>query len=59
MKILTILLMRMTNIDTISPNGVPVEVIQESGEDLGTLLGQVIEARRRVEQILNFLEGLP
>lgn len=44
---------------TLSPVNVPAEVIQESGEDLGNLLGRVIEAKTRVEQILNFLRGLP
>lgn len=48
-----------TTIETISPDNVPVEVIQESGEDLGTLLGRIVEAKLRVSQISKFLEELP
>ena len=46
-------------VETITPVEVQTDTIQESGEDLGTLLGGVLEGKNRVEQILNFLRGLP
>jgi hypothetical protein len=46
-------------VETLTPVDVPTSTIQESGEDLGTLLGRVLEGKNRVEQILNFLRGLP
>ena len=47
-----------TLVETISPDDAPAEVIQEAGEDLGTQLGRVLEAKRGVERILNRLEKL-
>lgn len=46
-----------TTIETISTD-VPRDIIQESGEDLGTLLGRAIEEKTHVKSILNFLEEL-
>lgn len=48
-----------TAIDIISPDDVPPEIVREAGEDLGNLLGRVIEEQMRVRQILDFLKGLP
>ncbi len=47
-----------TLVETISPVYVPVDVIQEAGEDLGTQLGRVLEAKMEVERMLNRLEEL-
>jgi hypothetical protein len=44
---------------TLLSGDVPIEVIQETGEDLGTLLGRTIEVKMRVERIYDFLGGLP
>jgi len=44
-----------TTIETIWSDDVPADVIQDSGEDLGTLLGKTIEEKMRVRRILNFL----
>ena len=45
-----------TAIDTISDEDVPTELIQEAGEDLGTLQGKIIEEKIRLQRILDFLE---
>ena len=45
-------------ITTISSDDVPLEIFQDAGEDLGNLLGRVIE-EVRVRRILDFLEALP
>jgi len=46
-------------IETISPDGIPPDIIQEAGEDLGSLFGRVMEEQMHVSQILDFLAGLP
>ena len=46
-------------VERLSPANVPIALIQESGEDLSTLLGRVIEGKIRVEPIITFLRGLP
>lgn len=46
-------------IEIISLADVPVDVIHSYGQDLGTLLGKVIEEKMRVSRILNFLRDLP
>ncbi len=45
-------------IEIISLSDVSVEVIQEAGEDLGNLLGRVLETKIAVRQIINRLEEL-
>ena len=47
-----------TTIETISPSNVLLELIQDAGEDLGSLLGQVLENKIRGRRILNLLEEL-
>jgi hypothetical protein len=46
-------------IDNLEPVNVPQNVIFEAGEDLGFLLGRILEERMRLQQISNFLEELP
>ncbi len=43
-------------IEIISPRDVPQEVIQEAGEDLGLLLGRVLETKIAIRQIVNRLQ---
>ena len=45
-------------ITTISSDDVPLEIVRDAGEDLGNLLGRVIEEVRG-RRILDFLEALP
>ena len=45
-----------TTIEVLSPTDVPAEVIQEAGEDLGTLLGRVLETKTIVSRIIERLE---
>lgn len=45
-------------VEFISQKNVNDRDIQESGEDLSTLLGNVIETKLSIEQILNLLENL-
>lgn len=45
-------------VDSISPPYVPGEVIQEAGEDLGELLGRVLETRILVNRAVGILEDL-
>lgn len=47
-----------TTVDAISTTEVSAEEIQEAAEDLGTILGVVLEVRIEVEQIINRLEEL-
>jgi len=42
-------------IQTISEQDVPTELIQEVGEDLGTLQGKIIEEKIRLQRIIDFL----
>ena len=44
-----------TALETISPEDVPPELIQEAGKDLGTLQGKIIEEKNRLQKILDFL----
>lgn len=44
-------------VEIISATDVPTEVIQEAGEDLGNLLGRVIESKIAVRRIISRLEG--
>ena len=44
-----------TALETISSEDVPPELIQEAGEDLGTLQGKIIEEKIRLQRILDFL----
>ncbi|MBV9385781.1 MAG: hypothetical protein JOZ78_05065 [Chroococcidiopsidaceae cyanobacterium CP_BM_ER_R8_30] len=46
-----------TAVETISPDDIPDEIIQETGEGLGNLLGRILEARLRVERFINLLGG--
>ncbi|MFB2834467.1 hypothetical protein [Floridanema evergladense] len=46
-------------INRISPVDVNAEEIQEAGEDLGTELGRVLEAKLSVRRIINRLQELP
>jgi len=46
-------------IETIEPEDIKEELIQEAGEDLGEQLGRVIEAKMGVRRIMNTLEELP
>ena len=43
-------------VDQISPTNVSQDVVQEAGEDLGTILGQAIEVRATVKSIKCNLE---
>ncbi|WP_199315324.1 MULTISPECIES: hypothetical protein [Oscillatoriales] len=43
-------------IETISPLEVPNAVIQEAAEDLGNLLGRVLEVKIKVERLITRLE---
>lgn len=45
--------------ELVSQPNAPFEVVQECGEDLGTLQGRVIELKEQIRGILNFLENLP
>lgn len=47
-----------TTVDIISVVDVTNEEIQESGEDLGTVLGQVLETKIGVRRIITLLEEL-
>lgn len=47
-----------TILDSLAPPDVPAEDIQESGEYLATLLGEVLEAKIRVGRLLEQLENL-
>ncbi|NEP46138.1 MAG: restriction endonuclease subunit S [Okeania sp. SIO2H7] len=47
-----------SNVELISPADVDIEEIQEAGEDLGTLLGRIFEAKMQVEGIIARLEEL-
>lgn len=44
-----------TVIDTLSSEDVPIKIIQEAGEDLGTLQGKILEEKNRLQRILDFL----
>jgi len=44
--------------DQLETVNVPAERIQESGEDLATLLGQILEAKMRSRNIINRLENM-
>ncbi len=46
-----------TTVETVEPNDTPDEIMQNAGERLGTLLGRVLEAKLRVEQLINRLDG--
>ncbi|MFB2918965.1 hypothetical protein [Aerosakkonema funiforme] len=49
---------RISNlVEQISPNDVPDRVIQDAGEDLGSILGMVLEAKINANQLKNRLEG--
>ncbi|MFM6207445.1 hypothetical protein [Planktothrix sp.] len=45
--------------ELVSQPNAPFEVVQECGEDLGTLQGKTIELKEQITGILNFLENLP
>jgi len=45
-----------TAVETVSSADIPDEIIQETGEGLGNLLGRILEARLRVERFIKFLE---
>ncbi|MDJ1172045.1 hypothetical protein PMG71_21675 [Roseofilum sp. BLCC_M154] len=46
-------------VNVFSEANLSLDVIQETGEDLGILLGKAIESKLRVEKIVNFLRELP
>ena len=46
-----------TTVETVEPNDVSDEIMQNALERLGTLLGRVLEAKLRVEQLINRLDG--
>lgn len=48
-----------TTVDTVSAEDVQPSEIQEAGEELGTILGLVMEAKIRVTTILTSLQDLP
>lgn len=43
-------------VETLSPTDVPDKVIQNAGQDLGTLLGRVLEVKLRVRRLIDRLE---
>lgn len=45
-----------TTVETLSPTDVPDKVIQNAGQDLGTLLGRVLEVKLRVRRLIDRLE---
>ena len=45
-----------STIETISPLEVPNAVVQEAAEDLGSLLGRVLEVKIKVERLITRLE---
>lgn len=45
-------------VESISSVNVPAQVVQQAGEDLGTLLGRTLEAKIGVRQISTRLESL-
>jgi hypothetical protein len=45
-------------VDSISPPNVKSEVTQEAGEDLGELLGRVVETKMLVSRAVKILENL-
>jgi hypothetical protein len=48
---------RISNlVEQISPNDVPAQVIQDAGEDLGLILGRVLEAKMNANQLKTRLE---
>ena len=47
-----------SNVELISPRDVGIREIQEVGEDLGNLLGRVLESKMQVEGIIARLEEL-
>lgn len=48
----------VTIVDRISPDDVQAEVVQDAGEELGDLLGRVLEAKIGMERIIARLENL-
>ena len=47
-----------TIVERISPDHVRTEVVQDAGEELGDLLGRVLEAKIGMERIIDRLENL-
>ena len=47
-----------TIVERISPNNVQTEIVQDAGEELGDLLGRVLEAKIGMERIIARLENL-
>ncbi len=45
-------------IEPVQPANIPLEIVREGGEILETLLGQVLEAKLRVERFVERLERL-
>lgn len=43
-------------VETVRPDDIPDEIIQETGENLETLLGKILEVKLRVEKIIDRLE---
>lgn len=43
-------------IGIVRPTNVPPEIVRETGESLGNLLGQVLEAKLRIEEFVDYLE---
>lgn len=49
---------RISNlVEQISPNDVPSQVVQDAGEDLGLILGRVLEAKINANQLKTRLEN--
>ena len=46
-----------TTVETLSPKDVPVEVIQDAGEELGTLLGRLLEVKINVNRMKTRLDN--
>jgi hypothetical protein len=42
--------------ETIAPRDIPNQIIQEAGEDLGSLLGKVLEVKLKVRRLMARLE---
>ena len=48
---------RISNlVEQISPNDIPVQVLQDAGEDLGLILGRVLEVKMNANQLKTRLE---
>lgn len=48
-----------STIDSILPDRISAQAVQEAGEDLATLLGKVLEGKISVERVITLIEEYP